>query len=389
MSSLYRLNLYDLTTGQSGAELVPGSTIPPLAPNSNILVTKLDSPGKAWNFYSQVDADPIIGPLQSLPMLFNHRAALNLSNGSHTLRWNDGTGAAVAPVQFNIQPAAASGIGINADAINAPLLDPRAHPLYLPFFKAANITSLRTFTTTGWKGRQAPADWDILAEYAAAGIDNGIVFNFQNNGAGSPPGEVADAVGWVRALPTRIMPNGKKIIKRLYCGNEIDTSGYFQQSQAARVQYVKILKAISPVCRDMGIELVLGSMCKGTGMVSALTALGAGPHYDRWDYHCYDADAAGAFADIKSKIAYGTNTLGKPTTISETGTMMEGKAAAVWAAQQQILISDALSLAGADISFFSLYYLYPAYGTSPFDKAGQIMQPFYNSFLGGFAGGMA
>ena len=364
----FRTDIINLATNEVVAELLTGQTIAPMPYPWNVKVTNLSVPaGHGWNFVSQVDNSTAV-VLQNFEYLFAHRSPLNLSNGSHTLTFNDGNAANTTTVQFTISPPPTSlpfFSGGNLVAVDDPFLTEHRSAL-LTYQSLSGRNALRAWHEGAWTTLMPVSYYAPLCSYPG---NRFIVANAQNSSPRCSCPPIGQFLKWMSNLPSGIF---------LCCLNEWNTATYYTGTQA---QYLALVKEAYPLAKSLGIQFVSGSVLSTgdyTTFIKQAIDAGIYEYCDYADYHDYGSSAA---QTIERSLAVQEllKPTGKPMIMTEWGTRPADHS--TWAAQQVQVMADLEKANIPNLSFPT--YIIPGNSdtASPFLTNGQKQQPFYDAYV--------
>jgi hypothetical protein len=271
-----------------------------------------------------------------------------------TAAWNPPATPTVAPPTFTF----GVNLGGSPDLATA-----------LAAMKHFGMKIARFWTWGPFTSLPSPSLWADPLKYAAAGIQNVAVLNFQNSAVRCKSPALNDWTNYLNAIPS---PD-KTGITYFEIGNEIDLNTSYSDSQA---NYAALLHSAAPILRSKGYKIICGNVCFGLTWLNALAALGAMPDCDYVGRHAYSGDAATALAAYQELLTF-ANTHGKGAFCTEVGLHSNPANLPTWSAETQKLYAGVKTIGGTYLQF----PLYPTgTGASPqslLDAKGQPNQPFY------------
>jgi hypothetical protein len=228
------------------------------------------------------------------------------------------------------------------------------------------------FWTTGLFTSPPPQSlWTGMLKYAAVGIQNVAVLNFQNSAVRCKSPAMADWTNYLNAIPT---PD-KTGVTYFEIGNEIDFTDYYSDSPA---NYATLLHAAAPILRGKGYKIICGNVLSSLTWLNTLAGLGAMANCDYIGRHAYESNAAAALSDYEALVIF-AGAHGKGVFCTEVGLHGDSGNLPGWAAETQKLYTGVKALGGVYLQF----PLYPT-GTKASPQSlllasGSPNQPFYSA----------
>ena len=243
----------------------------------------------------------------------------------------------------------------------------------------------RFWTTGPFTSPPASSLWTLPLQYAAAGIQNVAVLNFQNSAVRCKAPALSDWTNYLNAIPAPANTG----ISYFEIGNEIDFTAYYNDSPA---NYAALLRVAAPILRAKGYKIICGNVLYGLTWLNTLAGLGAMTDCDYVGRHAYENNAAAALNDYQSLVTFAI-AQGKGVFCTEVG--LHGNSANLpqWAAETQKLyaglktLNATLNTQHSTLNTQSAIYLqFPLYPTgttaspqSLFQSNGQPNEPFYSA----------
>jgi hypothetical protein len=235
----------------------------------------------------------------------------------------------------------------------------------------------RFWTTGPFTSSPASSLWTGPLQFAAAGIQNVAVLNFQNSAVRCKSPALSDWSNYLNAIPAPANTG----VTYFEIGNEIDFTSYYSDSPA---NYAALLRVAAPILRAKGYKIICGNVLYGLTWLNTLAGLGAMANCDYLGRHAYESNAAAALSDYQALVAF-ANAQSKGVFCTEVG--LHGNAANLpaWAAETQKLYDGVrqLAIGNGQSAIFLQFPLYPT-GTTASPQSlllanGQPNEPFYSA----------